>query len=64
MRILYDSKSDFHKKPFGCLKRNEDCTITILIPVPCETEKVFLVIKKEDGFNLTIPLSLVKKENE
>ena len=64
MRILYDSKSEFHKSPFGCLKRNEDCNITILIPVSCQTENVFLVLEKEDGFNLTIPLSLVKRENE
>ncbi len=58
MRILYDSKSELHKKPFGCLKRNEECNITIHIPESCKTKKVSLIIADEEGLNITLPLTL------
>lgn len=63
MRILYDSKSEVYKKPFGCIKRNEDCTITILIPESCKTKQAYLLIESDEGMKLTLPLSLIKRED-
>ncbi len=61
MRILYDSKSKLHKTPFGCLKRNEECTITIHIPESCKTKNVYLLIEDEEGLKITLPLSLSER---
>ncbi|MDP4133094.1 MAG: glycoside hydrolase family 13 protein [Bacillota bacterium] len=58
MRILYDSKSQLHKRPFGCLRQNEICQITIFIPKSCSTKRVLLVLEAEDGFSLTVPFVL------
>ena len=33
MRILYDSKNLKHKTPFGTLKPDEKCTMTIYISI-------------------------------
>ena len=63
MRILYDSKSELHKKPFGCLKKNEECTISIHIPESCKTKRAYLLIESDEGMKLTLPLSCIKKEN-
>ena len=49
MRILFDSKKTAFKKPFGCLKPQEDCTLHIHIPCSVKTTAVCLVITKEDG---------------
>ncbi|MDO5478403.1 MAG: glycoside hydrolase family 13 protein [Clostridia bacterium] len=62
MRILYDSKSELHKKPFGCLKKNEECTITIHIPESCKTKRAYLLIESDEGIKLSLPLSCIKKE--
>lgn len=59
MRILYDSKSALHKVPFGCVGENEECTITIYIPVSCMTLRSFLVIKNNDGFLMQIPMNKI-----
>ena len=64
MRILYDSKSELHKTPFGCLKRNEECSITIHIPESCNTKKVSLIIEDEEGLKITLPLSLSEKNGD
>lgn len=59
MRILYDSKSALHKVPFGCIKENEECILTIFIPVSCMTLRSFLVIKNDDGFLMKIPMKKI-----
>lgn len=61
MRILFDSKNNYHKNPFGCLNINEKCTIKIDIPKSCKTKYVKLCIKNEEGFLMYVPL---KKEAE
>ena len=48
MRILYDSKQLKYKKPFGCLKTNEECTVSLYIPCFCMTKEVFLQIHSDD----------------
>ena len=47
MRILYDSK--VHKKPFGCLKADEECVIELHIPCCCITTSAFVEFFNDDN---------------
>lgn len=58
MRILYDSKKEYFKKPFGCLKTDEKCEIKIKIPKNCETLKCYIMIEGTDGFLMQLPMKL------
>ncbi len=58
MRILYNSKNEYYKSPFGCVKQNQLCRLRIKIPVSCQTEEVFFCISSESGFKMTVPLVL------
>ncbi len=55
MRILYNSKSEYYKSPFGCLRQNEVCRLRIKIPTACQTVAVSLCIRNETGFEMTVP---------
>ena len=57
MRILFDSKNEFYKKPFGSLRTDERCEIKIKIPKNCESQKCFLILERSDGFFMQQPLS-------
>lgn len=48
MRILYDSKLEEYKTPFGCLRQDELCTLTIKIPRTCNVTNVLICIDSED----------------
>ena len=52
MRILFDSKLSQFKTPFGTLKRQEVCTLHIMIPCSCRTTAVGLVLQAENGAEL------------
>jgi len=56
MRILYDSKNLIHKSPFGCLKQEENCRISIYIPSSCHTASATLCFEREDGFSASFPM--------
>lgn len=56
MRILYDSKSAEHKTPFGCVKENEECRMTVHIPESIKTRRAFLILKSDDEFLLQVPM--------
>ena len=58
MRILYNSKNEYYKSPFGCLRQNEICSLRIKIPVSCQTVSVCLYIRNEEGFEMTVPFRL------
>ena len=49
MRILYDSKQLQYKTPFGTLRPDEVCTLTIHIPSSVQATAVDCVINNEDG---------------
>ncbi len=51
MRILYDSKKIEYKKPFGALKINESCTISIKIPTSCKTLGVCVRLTNDNTGN-------------
>lgn len=63
MRIHFDSKNEAHKKPFGCIRQNEICELTVHIPKSCETKNVWLKVEGESGFCLRLPLFFKKEEN-
>lgn len=49
LRILYNSKEEQHKTPFGVLTPGQACTMTVAIPLHCKTIAVTLVMEGEDG---------------
>lgn len=55
MRILYNSKDEYHKTPFGCLRNGESCRLRIKIPADCRTVSVRLCIYDENGFEMLVP---------
>ncbi|MBQ3053562.1 MAG: glycoside hydrolase family 13 protein [Clostridia bacterium] len=64
MEILFNSRNIEYKKPFGCLKRGENCFLRIDIPSKCKTKKVKVCIFDEDGFEMRVPFNLYKTEND
>ena len=62
MRILYNSKLLCYKRPFGVLRQNENCEITIYIPQDCKTRFVKLELFSENG-GFYAAFSLNKAEN-
>ena len=61
MRILFDSKSPMHKKPFGTLVPDEICALNIHIPIYVGTQKVVCVLKSDDGTTTLQEIPFVKK---
>ncbi len=64
MRILYDSKQAQFKTPFGCLRENEKCTMSLLIPKSCAAKQVILCLEDEKGFSLRVPFGKIGEEGE
>lgn len=56
MRILFDSKNNKHKTPFGCLREDEKCTLCIHIPENVSAKRCFLCMENNEGFYLKIPM--------
>ena len=48
MRILFDSRDEQYKSPFGVLTEGQLCTMRIRIPKDVEAHFVQLVIQRED----------------
>ncbi|MDP4117768.1 MAG: hypothetical protein Q8873_01050, partial [Bacillota bacterium] len=55
MRILFDSRKEKYKSPFGCIRRGEKCVLSIDIPQSCKTSSVRLCIFDEIGFRMLMP---------
>lgn len=64
LRILFDSAKTEYKSPFGCIREDEDCNIGIKVPKSCPAVSVLLVIEKEGGQNMAVPLGSVCDEGE
>ncbi len=64
MRILYDSKQAQFKTPFGCLRQDEKCSISLLIPKNCAVNEVLLCLEDEKGFSLRVPFGKMEDEGE
>ncbi len=63
MRILFDSKSTTYKKPFGCIRQGELCTLRIDIPCNCRALNVRLCIFDETGFEMLMPFKKTESTN-
>ena len=53
MRILFDSKKESFKTPFGCLTPGETCTLSIHIPSTVKTTAVSVCVQRENGTKAT-----------
>ena len=63
MRILFNSKLERFKVPFGTLTPAQTCTLHLHIPVSVETTQVTLVLIEEDGTTyLRAPMQLERTE--
>ena len=61
MRILFDSKQEAFKSPFGVLTPGKTCTLHIHIPVSVQTREAEIVLCAQDGAELrTIPMAYEK----
>ncbi len=59
MRILFDSKQENFKTPFGTLTPQQECTLHIHIPTNIGTTAVEIVIQRENGVAYkTVPMAL------
>ena len=56
MQILYDSKQEFYKKPFGCLRQNQSCEINLKIPRRMAALYACLCMESENGYYKEYPL--------
>lgn len=63
MRILFDSKKREFKTPFGCLREDEKCTLSLLIPNSCKAKEVRLCLEDEKGFFLQVPFERIGEED-
>ena len=63
MRILYDSQQLKHKKPFGTLTPNTQCTMTMYVPSTVEATMVSCIINR-DGGNHAMNADLPFKERQ
>lgn len=59
MRILFNSKIDRFKRPFGTLNPAQDCTLHLHVPQSVQTTGVWIVLQSEDGRELRrVPMAL------
>ena len=49
MRILFDSKIEEYKTPFGCVTPGQSCRLRIRIPASVGTSRVEICIERENG---------------
>lgn len=62
MRILFDSKKEQFKTPFGVLAPNEACTLHVHIPCSCRTRAVYLIVEDCYGQNpVEFPFALAER---
>jgi len=65
MRILYDSKKESFKLPFGTLTEGQRCRIAIMIPTQCGTKGVELIFLSEEHIEYTvISLTFDRREGD
>lgn len=64
MRILFDSKKQQHKTPFGCIRQKEPCRLTVYIPEACKPVSACICVESEDGFQASFPMEREMAENQ
>ena len=56
MNILFDSRSELHKRPFGCVHTGEPVWLSVHIPRRCAALRVGVVFSRSDGYEEEFPL--------
>ncbi len=65
MRILFDSRKEQFKTPFGTLRRGENCVVRIYVPDSSGAVNVGLVVENcDEQFHREVPLSLEGREGD
>ena len=63
MRILFDSKKEIYKTPFGCIVPGQVCRLGIHIPTSVGAVKVFCALERENGERYAeYPLEFFREE--
>ncbi len=57
MRILFDSRDERYKQPFGVLTVDQPCELRIRTPKEIETRAIQLVLDRDDGPSLEFPFA-------
>lgn len=64
MRILFDSKNEAYKTPFGTLTPAQDCTLHLHIPSSCRSSAVCVVFEDCNGAEVAqFPFSLQRQQD-
>ncbi len=63
MRILFDSKEEKYKKPFGAIKMGQVCYFNILVPESCPAEKVYIIFEM-NGKEICYEMQRFESKNE
>ncbi len=56
MPFYYDSFDEKYKRPFGCLPQRSVCAISVEQQGETDASRLFLEVRREDGFFLSLPL--------
>lgn len=65
MRILFDSRKEQHKTPFGTVRTGDSCILKIHVPDVCGAVGVNLVLENTDDQIIDeIPMSAVQREGK
>ena len=54
MDFLYNSLSEHHKQPFGCLTQHELCRMMVSVPKDCPVQRLEVVLNSESGYGMRI----------
>lgn len=64
MKILYNSKQKEFKQPFGCLRQDELCTLTIQISRKCNVSQAYICVESDDkSFIQQYPMEWIALED-
>lgn len=58
LNILYNCLSDRYKQPFGCLRRNQVCSLLVEVPVDCPVIQLEAVLARDDGYGMRVFFTL------
>ena len=68
MRILFDPRKEKFKKPFGALRENEHCSLSLFVPVSCPSDRITVVFEQQrdaaGGVGISLRVPMEKRSND
>lgn len=64
MKIIFDSKRIEHKDPFGCLRQDELCSLSLYVPKEYAARAVYVCIENHHGYYAEYPMMCCILEGE